>query len=381
MLQYVFVQSVKIHTGIGAIADIGTLLQEAGYRNAFLVCTKGMVKRGLMAEIQGYLQQAGVDSVIYDEALPDPPAQIVDQGAELCKAKHCDCVVAVGGGSSMDTAKGINILRFNDGSILDYATAPIQPCSGLIMVPTTSGTGSELSNGAVISDPARGVKLPILCVNCMPEYAILDPQLTVSVPPHVTLETGLDTFSHAAEAYTSTLSNPMTDLVCEGVMEYVVTYLPKAIENGADLTARQKMQVAAAIGGWMLYQNCAHVGHSFAHVTGAKLHLVHGVACAYGLPGVLKLIAAAVPDKVRKIGTILGAVYTGTETPEEIGAKAAAAYRAFVAGLHLPSPEPLAADKIPGLAADIVTEPFAGLCPVPVTQEVAENLLREAFRN
>lgn len=379
MLQYVFVQSVKVHTGVGVIANIGTLVQEAGYHKAFLVCTKGMVKRGLIAKIQNYLQEAGVDSVIYDAAVPDPPAEIVDEGAALCKEHHCDCVVAIGGGSSMDAAKGINILRFNAGSILDYTTAPIAPSSGLIVVPTTSGTGSELSNGAIISDTEHDLKLPIPCVNCMPEYAILDPELTVSVPRHVTVETGLDTFSHAAEAYTSAISNPMSDLVCQGVMEYVVRYLPKAAADGEDLDARQKMQVASAIGGWMLYQAAAHVGHSFAHVTGAKLHLVHGAACAYGLPGVLKLIAPAVPDKVRRIGEILGAVYTGTEMPEEIAQAAGDAYRRFVTELELPQAEPLDEGQIPELAAAIAAEPFAGLCPVPVTQEKAEAMLRDAF--
>lgn len=379
MLQYVFVQSVKIHTGAGAIADIGALIQEAGYHKAFLVCTKGMVKRGLIARIQGCLRAAGVDSVIYDAAEPDPPAEIVDQGAARCKEHHCDCVVAIGGGSSMDAAKGINILRFNAGSILDYTTAPIAPSTGLIVVPTTSGTGSELSNGAIISDTEHNLKLPIPCVNCMPEYAILDPELTVSVPRHVTVETGLDTFSHAAEAYTSAISNPMSDLVCQGVMEYVVRFLPRAAADGGDLDARQKMQVASAIGGWMLYQAAAHVGHSFAHVTGAKLHLVHGAACAYGLPGVLKLIAPAMPDKVRRIGEILGVVYTGTETPEEIAQAAGDAYRRFVAGLGLPQAEPLDEGQIPDLAAAIVSEPFAGLCPVPVTQEKAERMLRDAF--
>lgn len=381
MLKYVFVQSVKIHTGMGSVANIGTLLQEAGYHKAFLVCTQGMVKRGLIGEIQNRLQTAGVDSVVYDAAVPDPPAEIVDQGAALCKEQNCDCVVGIGGGSSMDAAKGINILRFNDGSILDYASAPIAQCSGLIMVPTTSGTGSELSNGAIISDKKRGVKVPIPCVNCMPEYVILDPQLTVSVPPHVTVETGLDTFSHAAEAYTSAISNPMSDLVCEGVMEYVVRFLPKAAANGGDLIARQKMQVASAIGGWMLYQSGAHVGHSFAHVTGAKLHLVHGIACAYGFPGMLKLIAPAVPDKVQRIGEILGAVYTGSETPEEIARMAGEAYRGFVTELGLPHSSPVDEKQIPELAAEIAAEPFAGLCPVPVAQDAAEALLREAFVN
>lgn len=381
MLDYTFVQEVKVLTGAGCVGKIGLVLQEAGYKKAFLVTTKGMVKRGVIGKIEECCKISGIETVVFDEILPDPSSKTVDCGAVICKQENCDCVVAVGGGSSLDAAKGINILRFNEGSILEYANKEIHKCSGLITVPTTSGTGSELSNGAIISDEKNNVKFPIACANCMSEYTILDPELTVSMPAKVTLDTGLDVFSHAVEAYTSVLSNGMTDLVCETVMETVVRYLPIACMDGNNMEAREKLQMAAAIGGWMLYNCCAHVGHSFAHVLGAKKHLVHGTACTYGLPSVLRAISEALPIKVKRIGEILGVHYVGTETQKEIGEMTAQAYLGFTdaMGLTRASSDMIREDEILNLAYEIEKEAFAGLCPVKVTKNLAEKIIRESF--
>lgn len=379
MVEYSFVQSVKVVTGAGSVAKTGEVLKDAGYKKAFLVYDIGMKQIGVIDKIEDSLKSCGIGYVEYDKVLPDPPADMVDAGADICKAESCDCVIGIGGGSSIDTAKGINILRFNDGKILDYATKPMKLCRGLITIPTTAGTGSELSNGAIVSDTVKDIKMPILCVNNMSEYTILDPQLTAGMPYRLTLFTGLDVFSHVAEAYTSILANPMTDLVCEKMMETVVTYLPMVLEQPDNLAAREKMQCAASIGGWMLYNASAHVGHSLAHVLGAKFHIVHGAACAYGLPAVLRRIAVPLPEKVRYIGTLLGASYTGEETPEEIGQKAAEAYVTFTAKLQLPGIEDYKVSEavLEELAEDVAAETFAGLAPIPVTKEAAKEMLKE----
>lgn len=380
-MNYTFEQKVKVVNGAGSIKSAGDILEEAGYKKAFIVTTAGTVKRGSVKKLQDSLAEKEIESVIFDKAIPDPPVEIVSEGAAQCKQQQCDCVVAIGGGSSIDAAKGINVLRFNDGSILDYTEKEMRQCPGLIVIPTTSGTGSELSNGAIITDTENDMKMPIPCANCMAEYAILDPELTVSMPSGITRETGLDAFSHAAEAYTSVLSNAMTDIVCESVMETIVKYLPAAYNNGNDMEAREKMQTASAVGGWMLYNACAHAGHSFAHVTGAKLHLVHGNACAYGLPVVLKIIGDAVPQKVKRIGEILGASYDGSEDAGQISEKAAAAYRNFASELELPKvPKLVLTDaEIDQLAESIVSEAFAGLCPVKVTKDIACQMVMEAL--
>lgn len=381
MLNFTFVQSVRILNGKGCISQIGELLKQVGYQKAFVVCDKILETNGVLDKIRKSFADSRISSVIYTDVRPDPPADLIEKGAMLCKAESCDCVIGIGGGSSIDTAKGINILRFNPGSVLEYAQKPMQHCSGLIAIPTTAGTGSELSNGAIVSDPEHDVKMPIMCLENMPEYAVLDPELTMTMPYRLTLLTGLDTFSHCYEAYTSSLSNPMTDLICEKMLETVVEYLPVALAEPENCEAREKMQYAASIGGWMLYNACAHVGHSIAHVLGAKLHIIHGAACAYDTSVVLKAISTAVPAKVRKIGELLGAEYTGAENPEEIGVKAAQAYQAFVKRLKL---DPIQVDSssiddtlLAELVQSVVNEPFAGLTPVKIEEALAEKMLRE----
>lgn len=382
MINFTFIQHVKVVTGKGCFANIGQLLNECCYKKAFIVTTKGMVKRGTIAKLENLLTSANISYIIYDEVLPDPSSDIIDNGAAICKENGCDCVLAIGGGSCIDAAKGINILRFNNGSILDYTQKPIEPCKNLIVIPTTSGTGSELSNGAIVSDSKNHVKLPIGCVDCMPEYAVLDPELTVSMPKKVSVDTGLDAFSHAFEAYTSILSNPMTDIVCEAVMDTVVRNLPKVCENPNDIDAREKMQMSAAIAGWMLYNCAAHVGHSYAHVIGAYFNIAHGQACAYGVPAVLNLISETVPSKIKRIGEILGVKFDENDSTQNITDKTITAYKDFVSnlGLNPVLDKTLTDTDIQKISDMIANEAFAGLSPVKITSEIAKNLLNNTLK-
>ena len=382
-MNFTLLQKVKVIEKKGALCQLGELMREGGFHHAFLVCDGGIAKMGLAEKVRTILEKEGFACTLYDKVQPDPPSTVVDEGSALCREAGCDCVIAVGGGSSIDTAKGINILRFNKGRILDYAdpAKKMHPATGLIAIPTTSGTGSELSNGLIISDVEKGVKAPILAVEGMSEYTILDPELTVGMPVGLTLITGLDVFSHACESYTSILSTTPTDMLCEKIIEDVITYLPRAVADGSDITARERMLSAASLGGWMLACSSAHVGHSVAHVLGATFHMPHGKACAFSLPPTLEFIAPVVPEKVKKIGLLLGADFTGKETPVEIGQKAAEAYRNFRArfgltslGMDMPDE-----NRLTVLARAVAHEPLAGLCPVPVTEDNALSLLKNFF--
>lgn len=381
-MQYTFTQSVKILSGAGCVSEIGEAVKESGYKKAMLVYDRGIAGTGIPERVIESLKEQEIGYISYTNVLPDPPADTIDEGARICTEEQCDCLIAIGGGSAIDTAKGINIVRFNGGKILDYETNPnYKTCSGLICVPTTSGTGSELSNGAIVSDPEHNRKVPVLCFNNMSDFAVLDPELTTGLPKKTTILTGLDAFSHAAESYTTIQSGVMSDIVCEAVMRAVVEALPKAAADGTDIAAREKMQAAAAMGGWGLYMCGSHVGHSLAHVLGGNLHMIHGAACAYGLPGVLELISPACPEKVKKIGEILGAKYTGKETPEETGRMAAEKYVEFCrkVGLEEVKDYPLSAAEMDSLAEQIVQEPFAVFSPVPVKKETALCLLKKAL--
>lgn len=383
-LNYALQQTTKVISGAGCIANIAELLNDAGYKKPFLICDPGIKATGVIEKIQNILCEAQMESVLFDRVQPDPPDDIVEEAADICKSNECDCVVAIGGGSSIDTGHGVTVLRFNPGHILDYANPENQMvyCPGLISVPTTAGTGAELSNGIIISNHVTGEKVPIVGYMAMSEYAILDPEMTVGMPKGLTAMTGLDAFAHAMEAYTTVLNSAIISPVCEKVMENVVANLPIVMENPTDIKARETMLMSASLGGWCLANCCAHVGHSLAHVLGGAFHMPHGAAVAYGAPATIKHIAPAVPEKVKKIGEILGVAFDGTETPEQIGEKTAAAYinfRDVVLGFKPVAEWGIDKNAAVALAPKIVAETFAPLTPQPVTEEKAAAILAEIF--
>lgn len=382
MVNYTCMQNVKLMVGEGCHTQMGEALKEAGYKKAFVVYDAGVKAAGIIDQVLESLNVAGIAYTEFNKVLPDPPAEVVDEGAKLCKAEECDCVIGIGGGSAIDTAKGINILRVNGGSILDYADPEkeMKKSLGLMSVPTTSGTGSEMSNGLIISDTANNSKVAILVVNGMSEFAVIDPAFAAGMPLGLTIMTGLDVFSHAAEGYTSALANPMTDMINRSIMQTVVECLPREVADGTNMEARTKMHIAASLGGWMLGNSSAHVGHSIAHVIGGMYHIPHGACCAYSLPVVLEKISSALPEKVKSIGKILGASFDGTETVQQIGEKTAEYYKKFAyetVGVRQIKEYTTDMTKVDELAKRVAIEPLAVLAPIAVTEENAAEMLRK----
>ena len=208
-------QKAKIIAAPGASAQIADVLQDAGYKKPFVVFDKGVKAAGIVDKVTDVLKSNGYEFVEFGDVLPDPPCDMVENAADICKKNGCDCVVVIGGGSSIDTGKAVTVLRYNKGHILDYAKpdAVMEQCYGLIAIPTTAGTGAEMSNGIIITDPATQTKCPIVGDKAMAEYVLIDPELTYGIPSFITVPTGLDVFSHAMEAYTTVLSRPMPDIV------------------------------------------------------------------------------------------------------------------------------------------------------------------------
>lgn len=321
MLNFQFYQRVKMLFGEGSVNQVGELVTEAGYKKPMIVCDPGIVATGLIDKIGKSLEDAGIEYLVYDKVIPDPPYTVVDEGAALCRKEGCDCVIACGGGGSIDTAKSINMLRFNEGSVTDYAdpSKEMKHSPGLISIPTTSGTGSEVSDGMVISDKDHN-KIPMLAINAMSEYAVLDPECMVGMPRKLTIATGLDAFSHAAEGLVTTVANPFTDFFNEQAVRTIREYLPRAAADGKDIEARTKMAICSSVGGWMLGYSHTHAGHSFGHVLGGKFGVPHGIAVMAAEPYVIEFNAPATPERTKRLGELMGAEFTGNETPEEIGA-------------------------------------------------------------
>lgn len=262
----------------------------------------------VVKELLETLEQKKISYRVYADIVPDPSAEIINEGAKSMKEFDADSVIAIGGGSSLDSAKGINIVASDGGKIEDYVKdeSLIHDLKTLISIPTTAGTGSEMSNALVVTDKETEEKNAILSDKMLSDYALLIPELTVSLPKRQTIASGLDAFSHAAEGYLSLLSSPVADAISEKVMYLLYNYLPEAVKNGENIEARQRVMVAACLAGWILNQSGTIIAHSEAHILGSKYHLVHGEAVAYALPAVLKLVAPIYPQKVKEIGKILG---------------------------------------------------------------------------
>lgn len=385
MLSYKLVQKTKVLAGRGMIARLPDLLEDAGFHHPCLVYDKGVEQAGIIKRITGLLTRKNIPYHTYDKITPDPESWLVDEGAAIHRNNSCDCIVAIGGGSTMDTAKGINVMCHNEGFILDYAGREdkMKPASGLICIPTTSGTGSELSNWIVISDSKTGTKHPVNVINSMAEYALLDPELTVSVPPQVTAATGMDVFCHAFEAYTSNLSNISTDLICEKIMETVIRYLPAAVDKGYDMTARERLMVASSYGGWMLVDGLVHIGHCISHEIGAAFHIPHGAACAYAFPAMAHHIALVCSDKIRYVGELFGVVFDGTEGYEEIADKTIAAFKEFrdkkIRLRPLSDYQPDLTKVNLSMAQAVLKDPITSLTPAPVSLEDVIYMLYTTF--
>lgn len=229
-MEFTLLQEARILYGAGKVQETGALLRRLGVDKALVVCDEGVKKAGIVERVTNSLTQARVEFALFDKVQADPPSEVVDEGAAFCRAERCGAVIAVGGGSSIDTAKGINLLCCNPGKIMDYAGPKneMKKAGGLVAIPTTAGTGSELSDGLVITSPEH-VKCPILATNAMAEYIVLDPLLTVGLPAGLTASTGMDVLAHAVESYTSTAASVPTDQISEGNIRSVIQWLPLAV--------------------------------------------------------------------------------------------------------------------------------------------------------
>lgn len=381
-MEFKLEQKVKVVVTDNLSKTIIEVLKEASYKKPFIVMDSFLNNTMIVSQLKENLSNEGIEFLIYDKIVSDPPTTLVDEGAAICVSHHCDSIIAIGGGSSIDVARGINILKYNGGKIKDYVgfEGEIKTCHGLIAVPTTSGTGSELSNALIVTDAETNEKLAVLSDNAMSDYAVLNPELLMSLPKNMTIATGLDTFSHAAEGYTSNLASPVTDAICEKIMYLVVKYLPLAVEDGYNREARERMMVAAALGGWMLTNCGTHIGHSTAHILGSAYKIPHGMACAYALPGALDFVSPVLPKKIKEIGFILGATFPEDASVEEISLITTAAYCEFrddILGMAPFSELEINQSELLKHANSIVEERFAGNTPRKVELEDAVELLKK----
>jgi alcohol dehydrogenase len=295
--------------GTDASLKTGERLKQLGVTKALFVFDKGIEKAGIPDKIIRNVEDAGIDAVVYNGVQVDPPKTTLEEGAELGRKEGVDGVVAIGGGSSMDTAKGINLLLTNPSPVDQYMVmsgARPRPGKVLVLIPTTSGTGSEVTSVAVITDTEINRKRGLGGDVVRATLAIVDPLLAAGMPPSITADTGLDALVHAIEAVTATRANPMTDILGERAITLVMENLPKAVKNGSDIEARTNMSFAAMIAGFAFNDSMTHLAHSVGHTLGSMYHVPHGNACGIILPEMVEYISETVPDAVRRVGLAMG---------------------------------------------------------------------------
>lgn len=326
--------------GANASLSAGARLKKLGCTKVICVYDQGVKAAGLVDKIVKAIETEGITVVHYDGVLPDPPDTVVNEAGELGRKEMVNGIVAIGGGSAMDTAKGINILLSNPGSIVQYGISTVYNKSRtpMLMIPTTAGTGSEMTNMGVITSSTENRKTIIYGEGCTANVAILDPTLTLGLPPYPTAATGMDVLAHAAEALTIKRNwNEYSAMFAEKAISLLVENLPLAVEDGSNLVARENMMLAATYAGIAFTDATVHMAHGIGHSLGAKFHVPHGSACAIALPSVMKYVAKTDPKNVRRVGNAMGLNLSEDLSAEEIGQAVADAMYALNTKVGIPT--------------------------------------------
>jgi alcohol dehydrogenase len=362
----------RVRFGIGSIGSLPALVRELGSPNAraFIVSDPGVVASGVTATVRAILSQAGVDHDLFSGVEPNPGTSVVERGGAALRAfgSAGTVVVAVGGGSSMDTAKAISLHAVNrvPAAELGYDNPALVPGLPLVAVPTTAGTGAETNSFSVITDEAAGRKSYIGHPSLLPQACILDPELTLGLPPGATAATGLDAMTHSLESLLSRNPNPFAEALALQVIRTVAVFLPPAVADGTDLEARSQLLFASHLAG-IGQASGTGVGlvHALGHALGTRGRLPHGTALAAVLPEVLAFYLGTRDRELALVGIALGVA--SPRDPVAVAAQAGvdgvAALIAAVGQRRTLRELGLGPESIPALVADALADPAINNSP------------------
>ena len=335
-LNFVFWSPTKIVFGENTALDVAMEVESLKCKKALIVTDNDLAKN---TDLPGKIEKAlgNLCVGIFSDVEPDSGLHIVNQGAKIGKELGADCIVSVGGGSAIDTAKGMAILLKEGGRLQDYAGFQVltRPQTPHIVIPTTAGTGSEATYIAVIKDHEEGRKLLFGDYNILPNVAILDPKMTEGLPPRLTAATGMDAMCHAIEALHSLQRQPITDGLALHAIRLIKEFLPRAVKDGKDMAARGQMLIAANMAGSAFSNAQVGLVHALAHTVGAKFKVHHGLANSILLPPCIEYNADACGDVYLNVLSALGVKIEGV-SPDRAGSMLADRIADFTRGLGLP---------------------------------------------
>ena len=375
-----------LNIGAGCSAEAGLVLRRLGCRQPLLVTDPYMAGAGLAAEVVAGLSRCGLVARTFSDTVADPTSAVVDAGVRIFNANGCDSLVSLGGGSPIDTAKAIGMLAANGGRVRDYKVPHPIPAAGPphVAIPTTAGTGSETTRFTVVTDAESGEKMLIAGEVLVPTAALVDYELTLSMPARLTADTGTDSLTHAIEAYVSRKANPFTDALALGAMGVIWRVLPACVREPGNREARAAMMLAATQAGIAFSNSSVALVHGMSRPLGARFHVPHGLSNAMLLPAVTEFSAPAAMERYAACARAMGIAEAG-ETPARSVELLVRGLYARNQELEVPSPRRFGISReeymehIPIMAEQALASGSPGNNPrVPAREEI-EALYRDCF--
>lgn len=377
-----FFVSSDVTFGKDAAKELPRILKEFKAKNVMVVYDAGVKMAGIAEKVLAEVEKADVKVTVFDGVIPNPTNEVVEEAAEIAQKENIDVFVAVGGGSSIDLTKAVNILMTNPGPIGQYGGIGLvkEPVLPLIAIPTTAGTSSEITNVVALTDTKAVCKYVIIDNKIVADKVIADPEFTKTMPAGVTAATGMDAITHAVESYISNMSTALTEYHSIKALQIFHEYLPKAVANGSDMEAREKMMLGCLIAGFGFSNANLGLVHGIAHTLSAHFHLAHGVANATVLPYVMEYNADSCPEKMVDLAKAINLTTSGDIEKDKYLLSKELLKMTKTVGIKTLSELGVEEKDFEMIAEDVLKEPVLGFNPKQgVTKEDVIAILKKAL--
>ena len=377
-----FFVSSDVTFGKNAAKELPRILKEFKAKNVMVVYDAGVKMAGIAEKVLAEVEKADVKVTVFDGVIPNPTNEVVEEAAEIAQRENIDVFVAVGGGSSIDLTKAVNILMTNPGPIGQYGGIGLvkEPVLPLIAIPTTAGTSSEITNVVALTDTKAVCKYVIIDNKIVADKVIADPEFTKTMPAGVTAATGMDAITHAVESYISNMSTALTEYHSIKALQIFHEYLPKAVANGSDMEAREKMMLGCLIAGFGFSNANLGLVHGIAHTLSAHFHLAHGVANATVLPYVMEYNADSCPEKMVNLAKAIDLPVSGDLAKDKYLLSKELLKMTKTVGIKTLSELGVEEKDFEMIEEDVLKEPVLGFNPKQgVTKEDVISILKKAL--